>query len=95
MDAAAQKQIKEARQLGAKVQFILEPRNGGLTTLHSYADLDEGLLSSAISGHAQVYDTEDPRRLVSEPMYETRGAGLDMTVIALAVDRALTRFRRT
>jgi hypothetical protein len=93
MDQAASRQIEAARALGAKIQFVLEPDNDGLCTLHAYAELCDELVSRARSGYVQVYGAHDPRRLVTEPMRDGDGRELRVEHVISAVDRAIAKYR--
>lgn len=93
MDARVRKQIEDARALGAKIQFVLEPENGGLSTLHSYAELFQAPVGDSIIGYVQVYDAHDPTRLVTEFMKDPDGAGLTAPLVQEAADRAVARFK--
>jgi hypothetical protein len=78
--------------MGAKIQFVLEPDDGALSTLHSYAELSDELVSRAKSGYVQVYDAQNPRRLVTEPM-DGDGGILRAAHVMSVVDRAIAQFK--
>jgi hypothetical protein len=93
MDTMASKQIEAARALGAKIQFVLEPDNDGLSTLHAYAELCDELVKRAKSGYVQLYDAHNPRCLVTEPMRDGDGRELRSELVISAVDRAIAQYR--
>ncbi len=93
MDPIASRQIEAARALGAKIQFVLEPENDGLSTLHAYAELCDELVVRAKSGYVQVYDTHNPRRLVTESMRTGDGRQLRVEHVVAAADRAIAHYR--
>jgi hypothetical protein len=93
MDPTVSTQIELARTLGARIQFVLEPDDGALSTLHSYSELCAALVKNAKSGYVQVYDAENPRRLVTQPMASGNGDTLRVEQVTSAVDRALAQFK--
>jgi hypothetical protein len=93
MFTAALKQIEEARAMGAKIQFVLDSNDGGISTMHSYSEMFEAPLGKSIEGYTQVYDARDPKKIITEPMRDPLGVGLNIPLVQQAVERALVKYK--
>jgi hypothetical protein len=93
MYATAMKQIEDARAMGAKIRFVLDSNDGGVSSIHSYSELFDAPLGKSIEGCAYVYDAGDPTRSVAEPVRDPSGIGLNMSLVQQAIERALEKFK--